>query len=213
MTTVLFVRHGESRANRQGVFAGHLDVELEENGVRQAECTAGYIAENYTVDKVYASDLQRAYKTGACIAKRSGAPIVPEPKLREIRAGAWEGVSFEVLMDKYKEDFTVWRTDLGRARCTGGESVEELSRRIFKAATEIAEENDGKTIVIATHATTIRSMECLLTKGDIARIQERPWPSNASVSEFTYENGKWKIIKMSYDAHLAEIRTALPKGV
>ena len=64
MTRLLFVRHGQSEANLEGVFAGQIDPALTELGYRQAECTAEFIAKTYSVDAVYSSDLQRAYHTG-----------------------------------------------------------------------------------------------------------------------------------------------------
>ena len=72
MTRLLFVRHGQSKANLDGVFAGQIDPALTELGCRQAECTAEFIAENYKVDAVYSSDLQRAYQTGLAV----GTPVV-----------------------------------------------------------------------------------------------------------------------------------------
>ena len=60
MTRLLFVRHGQSEANLEGVFAGQIDPALTELGYRQAECTAEFIAKTYQVDAVYSSDLQRA---------------------------------------------------------------------------------------------------------------------------------------------------------
>ncbi len=213
MTTVLFVRHGESQANRRNLFIGHTDMDLEEKGVKQAEATARFIAETYTVDKVYASDLTRAARTGQIIADRLGLPIQKDARFREIYAGEWEGEPFDALYEKFRTDFTVWNRDLGNSRCTGGESVKELGERIMSAATEIAKENPGKTVVIATHATPIRAMECLVKTGDILKIQNLRWVSNASVSVFTYLNGIWEAKAISLDAHLGAMRTALPEKI
>ncbi len=213
MTTILLIRHGESVANRNHVFAGHLDAALEEKGAVQAKKTAQHIRENYKVDGVYASDLVRAYQTGAAIANAVKRPIVADSRLREIRAGEWEGRPFSKLETEYAEDFKIWKEDLGRAVCTGGESVAALGERIMKVLTEIAMQNDGKTVAVATHATPIRAMECLVKTGNILRILEFPWVSNASVSRFVYENGVWHAEEMSFDAHLASLKTALPKEV
>ena len=43
MTRLLFVRHGQSKANLDGVFAGQIDPALTELGCRKAECTAEFI--------------------------------------------------------------------------------------------------------------------------------------------------------------------------
>ncbi len=213
MTTILLIRHGESQANRKNIFAGHLDIELEEQGVLQAQKTARYIAENYKVDKVYASDLKRAYETGKALADLLGLPITADKDLREIDGGEWDEKNFDTLDTLFPEDFGLWRRDLGKAKCTGGESVAAVGERVMAAVTRIAEENAGKTVAIATHATPIRTMQCLVDSGTMENMKNYEWVSNASVSEFTYENGMWKIVEMSHDAHMGDMRTALPEGV
>ena len=213
MTKVLLVRHGESQANRKKIFAGHYDVELEEQGKLQAERTAEYIVENFDVEKVYASDLKRAYQTAEATAKKLNLSVIGVPELREISAGDWEGVSFSELCEKYKEDYAVWLNDIGKAKCTNGESVEELGKRVFSALTKIAEENDGKTVLVATHATPIRAMECLIKTESTNNMKDCPWVSNTSVSVLVYENKVWRIEKMGYDEHLKDLKTALPANV
>ena len=52
MTTLILIRHGESEANRNNVFAGHINPDLQNKGLKQAERTAKYITENYKVDKI-----------------------------------------------------------------------------------------------------------------------------------------------------------------
>ncbi len=213
MTTLLMVRHGESEANRNNVFAGNFDADLQDRGVEQAEKTAEFIAKNYKVDKIYASDLKRAFKTGKAVADLLSMDIVPDCRLREISAGKWEGMKFDDIAREYPEEYIVWRTDLGNARCPEGESTRELGERILAALTEIAEQNDGKTVVIATHATPVRAMQSHCTYGDFGRMKDVKWVSNASVSEFFFENGKFTCGKISQDEHLSELRTVFAKNV
>lgn len=213
MTTILLIRHGESEANRRNIFAGHLDADLLERGLEQARKTADYIFENYKVDKVYASDLKRAYKTGKCIADKFDVNTIADENLREVKAGKWDGMEYLKIADLYPHDFDMWLNDIGNARCTDGESTKELSERIMSTITKIAKENDGKCIAIATHATPIRAMQCLVEKGDISKMKNVPWVSNASVSVFEYENDTWKIIKISEDKHLGDLVTSLPQNV
>ena len=62
------IRHGQSCANVEKYFAGHLNSPLTALGVSQAQLTAQYIFQHYCVDHVYASDLDRAYLTGKAVA-------------------------------------------------------------------------------------------------------------------------------------------------
>ena len=60
MTRILLIRHGESEANRNNIFAGHIDPDLQDKGVEQAKLTAKFINENYKVDKMGGNRLGRA---------------------------------------------------------------------------------------------------------------------------------------------------------
>ena len=213
MTTLLLVRHGQSEANRLDLFAGFNDAKLEPHGETQANVTARYISENYDVDAVYASDLQRAYKTGQIIAEHLNVPIISECGLREIDGGEWEGKNFHGLIDLYPEDFGLWQTDLARARCTGGETVRQLADRIMSTMERIAKEHSGKTLVIATHATPIRAAMTMTQYGDLAQMQNVPWVSNASVTTLVYDKGAWECVRVGEDRHLEGMKTVLSKSV
>ena len=213
MTRILLIRHGEGVANRRDVFSGYSDVALEEKGRLQAAWTAKFVTEKYHIDKVYASDLQRALETGKAVADLLGMEVIPEQGVREINGGDWEGVPFSELPIRFPEDYHTWMTDIGWVRCTGGESTEELGKRVYETLTRIACENEGKTVVVATHATPIRAMQTLIEKGDIAKMQSVSWVSNTSVTELEYHEGMWKCIAVGQDAHLKEFRTKLPENV
>lgn len=213
MTTLIMVRHGESEANRQNLFAGHADFDLTDIGRKQAEMTAAYIAENYHVDAVYASDLQRAFKTGTTYAQMTGKTLVPKPGMREIFAGEWEGVPFDELKQKHPVEFGRWCNDIGRAGCMGGETTKELSERILRTLTEIAQAHDGQTVAIFTHGTPLRVMQAICQLGDAEEANRIPWASNASVSVLEYENNQFSFKVVGYDAHLKELRTVLPPDV
>lgn len=213
MTTLLLIRHGQSAANVDGLFAGHLDSPLSPLGERQAKATADFILENFAIDRVYSSDLQRAYTTAAAVATRLALPITPCAALREISAGAWEGQPYTTLKTRYAADYGRWLTDIGNAVCTNGESVRDLAARVWRAVQAIAAENDGKTVLLATHATPIRSLQCRLQGLPLSEMHTVPWVSNASVSVVEARDGAFSLKAVSLDAHLAELRSALPKTV
>lgn len=206
------IRHGFSVANDQKKFAGHSDFVLTELGRLQAEKCAEAL-KNERIDAVYSSDLSRAYDTARPIAKLSGLEIIKSERLREIYAGKWEGRLFDELCEIFAEDYTVWKNDIGRAHCTGGESVRELSDRILGELKRIADENPGKTVCITTHATPIRAV-CAAAAGlEAENMAKISWTANASISIFEYENGIFTAIDTSNTDHLGELRTKLPTNV
>lgn len=214
MTTLILVRHGESEANFWGIFAGHFDADLSKRGMEQAKLAASYIKENYKVDLAFASDLKRAFKTGKCIADHiGGLEVTPVKALREIQAGKWDGEKFDDIERIYKNDYAVWRNDIGNACATDGESVKELSERVMAEIEKIAVENDGKTVLIATHSTPIRAIESIVKTGGIEKMKDIPWVSNASVSVLEYNLGKWRFALIGEDKYLDALKTELPKNV
>jgi len=213
MTTLILVRHGESEANRNDVFAGQINPDLQNKGLKQAELTAEYISKNYNVDKIYSSDLKRAFRTAECLGRLLNLEVVIDKSFREIDAGDWENVKFNDLPILFPKEFYLWVNDIGIAVCPNGESVKQVSERVMLALTKIAEENTEKTVVIATHATPIRVAQSMIQTGGLDEMKNIPWVSNASVSVFEYENNKFKAVKISEDAHLAELKTALPDNV
>lgn len=213
MTTLLLIRHGESQANLSRRFAGHIDVPLTDLGEKQAACTAEFIIHNYLVDGVYASDLRRAFRTGEAVAQRLGLPVIPDEALREIFAGRWEGLPFTEIAEKYPKDYHCWMTDIGHCRTTGGESTAELLERVEGALHRIAQENPGKTIVVATHATVIRVLQCKLSGFGLEKMKDIPWTVNASVTELRYENGAFSLGKVGQYHHLAELKREMPANV
>ncbi len=190
MTTLLFVRHGESTANRDGIFGGNSDVMLTETGIRQAEKAAAFIKETYSVDAVYASCLSRAEKTAKKIAERFSLPVITDERLQEISGGDWNGKPFEEIKKNYSAEFEMWNICMALVRPPHGETAQEAQERVFPAVCEIAEKNDGKTVVIVAHRAVIRTLQCIWENIPIEEINRCQWMPNCSVSEVVYDNGR-----------------------
>lgn len=212
MTNLIFVRHGESLANKDDVCIGHTDLDLSETGKIQAELTAEYIIKNFKVDKIYSSDLKRAYNTAKAVADKLGIPVIAEQNLREVYFGQWEYRKIQDLIDN-EEGFKFWKSDISKTKCPGGEPVAHMYDRILAAVEKIAKENDGKTVLIASHATPIRAIQCACEGKTMEHMKNISWVSNASVSTATYQDGKFTIIEFSQDSHLGGLVTNLPSRV
>ena len=211
-TRFIMIRHGFSVANNEKRFAGHADFPLTELGLLQAERCAEALKDE-KIDAIYASDLKRAFSTAIPVAKSHGLEVIPHKGLREIYAGKWEGEIFDELSVKFPEDFNCWRTDVGHAKCTDGESVAELFDRIISTLEAISAENEGKTVCIATHATPIRVVTTASMGGSAGDMTNVPWASNASLNIFDYEDGKFTSVALSVDDHLGDLSTSLPPNV
>lgn len=213
MTKLILVRHGQSMANIDKVIAGSNDSPLTELGIMQAHKTAQYIKDNYTVDKVYASDLSRAFLTGKMIADEFGLETIPVPELREINCGVWQGMDFDDIKQQYPEEYEKWHTDIGNFEAIGGESTKQVYDRVSKAIIKLTDENSDKTIVVAGHSFALRTFVCYVKCKDIRGMQNIENIPNSSLTVIDYDKGEFKIEILGYDGHLAELKSALTKTV
>lgn len=213
-TTLIFIRHGESEANYEHRFTGQSNAfGLTARGHAQAQAAAEALAD-IPVDVIAASDLRRAYDTAKHVADLRGMEVIPDEGFREIFAGKWEGQRFEDLPGLYPEDFGVWLSDIGAAVCTEGESVADLQTRVRAAVERTVRMYPGKTVVIGTHATPIRAMQCIWQHVPLSGMKTVPWVPNASITTVVYEADlTWHDVVIGDTAHLAGMETALPKNV
>lgn len=144
MTELIFVRHGESESNERGLFTGQADVSLSGLGEKQATALKNFILKKYTVDAVYSSDLKRARDTVLPIAKALHLPVQTNARLREIYGGLWEECPIRYIAENYKNDYMVWCENIGLARCTGGESMEEVQKGGSRQSERLQRQMSGK---------------------------------------------------------------------
>ena len=214
-TRMIIIRHGQSIANAQSRFAGHSDFDLTELGHEQARRAAEYLYNSgEKIDKIYSSDLLRAHNTAAPFAQKYDLPINDTEGLREIFAGKWESMRVEDIFEQDKDAFVIWRTDIANARCTGGESTQELYTRIISFVKELAKENEGKTILLATHATPIRAIECCSHGWGGERLGDVNFVRNSALNIYEYEDGEIRAIKTDIVDHLdPDMITKVPKNL
>lgn len=214
MTRLIVIRHAQSTANEEGVFLGHLDRDLTELGKKQSQLVADYlIRENIHVDKIYSSDLLRPYHTIEPYAKLTGKEIIKSRNLREIFAGEWEGKRFDDLENLYSDTYSVWLNDISKVKCNGGESIAELYARVNSEIERIALENDGKTVIIVTHATPLRCIAARALGRGLNGLQETGWGKNACLNFFEFENRNLRAIELNVCDHLGNLQSKFPKNV
>jgi alpha-ribazole phosphatase len=156
-TTLWLVRHGQTNWNLEGRYQGQSDQPLNDTGLAQAHKLAEELDPD-TFSAVFSSDLKRARQTAEVLANRLNLPIKLDPRLREIHQGEWEGVLFSELVSRYAEEMERRRSDPLSARPPGGESVAEVSARVWAAADDIASLYSGQTVIVVSHGLSIATL-------------------------------------------------------
>jgi len=98
---ILVIRHGQSEGDITNVIEGRYDAPLTELGIKQAKLMAGWVAEKYSVDKIFASPLKRASAVAEILSKRVNSDIVYDDDIMEWNTGLISGLSKEEARAKY----------------------------------------------------------------------------------------------------------------
>ncbi len=155
MTTVLLVRHGQTPTTGKVLPGRAKGLELGEVGVAQAARAAERIGALKRVAAVYASPMERTQQTAAPIAKATGCRIRTRDGLNECDFGQWTGKDLADLR-KLPEWRTVQSYPSG-FRFPKGESFPEMQARMTGAITDIVAAHPGETVVVVSHADTIKA--------------------------------------------------------
>lgn len=179
---VYLVRHGESEWNllrrTQGQTA---HPRLTPLGRAQADGAASAIATDLArtglgvlgVPHVRSSDLVRAMETAGTIARRLGAALTPDPRLREQHLGSLQGRSYdETWAAAEAHDWSDPSLPIA-----GGESILDVRRRMDAVLSEL--DGDGVTVLVS-HGDAIRAALAHL-KGERAESAEWVEVANGAV--------------------------------
>lgn len=111
---LVLIRHGESEWNQKNLFTGWTDVDLTENGVKEAKNAGLLLKKNgYDFDICYTSYLKRAIHTLNHILEqldREWLPVIKSWRLNERHYGALQGLNKTETAMKYgEEQVKIWR--------------------------------------------------------------------------------------------------------
>ncbi|MFE7096025.1 bifunctional RNase H/acid phosphatase [Streptomyces erythrochromogenes] len=156
--TFVLLRHGETALTPQKRFSGSggSDPELSPAGRRQAAAVAETLAARGTVQTVISSPLLRCRETARAVADRLGLDVTVEQGLREVDFGAWEGLTFAEVRERFPEDLQAWLDSPKAAPTGGGESFAAATRRISATRDRLLAEHAGRTVLLVTHVTPVK---------------------------------------------------------
>ncbi len=208
MVKILLVRHGETDYNKEHRVQGQLNSALTPEGLAQAEAVTAYLAENYTIDAIYASDLDRTVNTAKPLAERLGLPIITTKELRELHLGLWQGLLYDDAVKRFPETARRRVEDPANTRYEEGESYRDLMERATAEMARIAAENEGKTIAVYSHGGTIRALICAWMGLPIEELFTVPAIPNTAVNVLTYDRGKVEFLLRDSVEHAKSAKAA-----
>ncbi len=153
---ISIIRHGLTYANENGIYIGSTDLSLSDKGC--AELAAKMDEFDYPkVHRVYSSPLKRCTETAEILFP--DRELVISEGMRELDFGEFEGKSVDELVNR--EDYKAWLGGGRDARPPKGESLEEMTARIYASFHNIIIDmmNNGLThCALITHGGIISNL-------------------------------------------------------
>ncbi|MCC6801657.1 MAG: histidine phosphatase family protein [Anaerolineae bacterium] len=199
MKRILLIRHGQTDWNLEQRWQGHLDVPLNTAGRDQARRLADYLRER-SITAVYSSDLTRAVMTAEPIARSHGLDIKPDPRLRELNLGVFQGLTTSEINSKYPEESRQMSLDYLGYVIPTGEARRAMQDRAYAAYRDIVAAETGPEIAVVTHGGTIRVL--LLKLFDVDDMMKRISVKNTSVTTIDADGKGARLVEAAATPHL-----------
>ena len=182
MSTIYLIRHGRTPANEQHLYCGSTDLELTEQGI-------GALKELYydiRPQRIVTSGMIRTEQT--LRVQFGSVEHEVDPRFREVDFGEFEMKSYEQLKDE--PDYQRWITGGNMKNVPpGGESGQEMTRRVLEAYREV--ERSGLDTLIVTHGGVIAAiLDELFPNEEKNRYQWQPKPGHG----YAVFDGKYREI-------------------
>src|SRR6266568_5347887 len=184
---LVLVRHGESEWNLTNLFTGWKDVDLTENGVKEARNAGRKLkAQGIRFDVGYTSALKRAQRSLDLILEEMGQssiPVIKNLALNERDYGDLSGLNKDDARKKWGEQQVhVWRRSYD-VPPPGGESLKDtLARTLPYYVQEILPcVLRGERTLVAAHGNSLRALIMVLEKLSPKEILARELATGAPI--------------------------------
>jgi len=155
-TVTVLLRHGQTPMSVQKRYAGRSDVPLTQIGLQQAAAAAKRLA-SAGLDVIVTSPLQRAAATAAEVAAVTGVRVVTDEGFRETDFGAWDGLTFAEVRQRWPAELAAWLADPA-VPPPGGESFADVGTRVTGALHRVLADRPHQRVLVVSHVTPIKTL-------------------------------------------------------
>ncbi len=170
---LILFRHGQSVWNDAGLCQGAaLEPPLSPAGRAQAAFAARALAaRREPVNALYSSDQARALETARFLSQAVGdLPVRPEPRLRELHQGDWQGLPFSEIRARFGDLYRRLYEAPFEVLPPGGETMAAAARRVFSALDDIAAAHPAGRVIIVSHEIPLALVRAAAYGADLARL-------------------------------------------
>jgi probable phosphoglycerate mutase len=201
---IVLIRHGETAWNAERRLQGHIDIGLNDEGMRQVAALGQALAQE-PFDAIFASDLQRALQTAEALIVTRTMPIVIDAGLRERCYGAFEGMLYDDIAPRYPQAHAAWMAGEVDARFPQGEFVAETLNEFHARANstmrKIIASGAYRKIAIVSHGGVLDCVFRAINDVHIGATREFD-VLNASINRLHWDGRQLQIREWGNVAHL-----------
>lgn len=204
---LVLLRHAQTGCTVDGSFCGDHDPPLSPAGRLMSDLLAD-AAGLAGLQQLWISPSRRSVQTSAPLAARLGLAARPEPRLRELSFGRWEGRRPEEV--RFSQAYRRWYRDPARCAPPDGETGLAVLGRVLAVATEALSGAGGGKVALLTHKAPVRLLACHFL-GVPAQQYRRIAPVPVgSVTRISFEGDRPRLIELGNVDHLPPRWRAAP---
>jgi 2,3-bisphosphoglycerate-dependent phosphoglycerate mutase len=198
---LVLVRHGQSEWNLKNLFTGWRDVDLTEQGVKEAHAAGRALrAQGLSFGVAFTSALKRAQRTLDIMLDEMGQaniPVIRNQALNERDYGDLVGLNKDDARRKWgDEQVHIWRRSYDVAP-PGGESLRDTAARVLPYYIQeiLPRVMRGERVLVSAHGNSLRALVMVLDRH-----------TTESILKLNIDTGVPMIYRLNADCTVAEKR-------
>jgi broad specificity phosphatase PhoE len=151
-TKLFLFRHTQTINTLNGDFRynGFIDVDVDEKGLDVLKRFIPFIKKQ-NIKAIYSSDLTRAIKGAEIFSKALNIKVIFSEKLREVKQGRWEGLSYNEIMERFPEEAEKKFQDYVNFKVKDAENLIEASNRVNSFIDSLLKKHRGESVLTVAH--------------------------------------------------------------
>lgn len=166
---IMFVRHGETVANKNNWYYGLTDSPVTERGQEQGKA-AGIVIDrlNFKPDIIYMSERTRTHETLELMGFDKDSAII-DRRINEQNMGEFECMTYQEIAAKHPKAFDEWNLDFNHYKPPGGESHLELVTRVKSFMEDLIdqEKNLNRRVLVVSHGGVMHSVYTYINRENL----------------------------------------------
>lgn len=194
MTTLHFIRHGQTNWNLEKRIQGQTDSVLTNTGLEQAQKVAEDL-KHIPFKAAYSSSSVRAKDTAQAILKHHKLDLTLRDDMREILLGDWEGRLYKDVAVEDQDNHRHFAEDPSQFDMPGAETFYQVQDRALNVVKHLVENHPNQDVLLVSHGLWIKTVMAHFEQRPMQDLWQPPSMSNCCHSIIEFDPDDAKIVK------------------